>query len=171
MLVRSPAISRDIDKDWVRKSAFNGNDLTQDECRVVAFLANLLRPYVPRLQRTDGGGTEEPAISVALGAPIVIISNAVMRITGYSQFCRRICPAISAAAIHALPLSATNLYETFCSKWPNQFDVIGPTGDTITQVRSITELPGYKEAMFSGFFNMETIRNYCQNHNLEFANR
>lgn len=171
MLLKSPAVSRDINPAWVKKSAFEGNDFTHQECQVVASLATLLRPYVPKLRRTENGETEEPEFCVALRAPIVVISNAVMRLTGYSQFCRKISPEISAAASHALPLSATNLFEMFCSKWPKQFDVVGPTGDPITSVRSVTALPGNREAMFSGFFNMEVIRNVCQDHNLEFANR
>lgn len=171
MLVQSPTLHQDVDRNWVKKSGAKDNDFTAEECDVVAFLANLLRPYVPKLRLTEEGKTEDSLAHVALRAPIVLLANSILRLTGYGHFCRRICPQISAAALHALPLSASNLYEMFCSKRANQFDVMGPQGTPITDVLSVTSVEGNKDAMFSAFFNMDTIQRICKAHQLKFADR
>ncbi|KAG0246074.1 hypothetical protein BGX31_004728 [Mortierella sp. GBA43] len=171
MLLQSPAISQHVDRNWVKKSGPKENDFTFEECNVLAFLANLLGPYVPKLKLTEDGKTEDSLAHVALRAPLVVMANAILRLTGYGQFCRKICPQISAGVLHALPLSAPNIYEMFCSKWPNQFDVVDLQGNPITSVASITATPSNKDVMFSAFFNMDAIQGICQAHNIKFANR
>jgi hypothetical protein len=67
MLLQSPAISQDVDRNWVKKSGPKGNDFTSEECGVLAFLANLLGPYVPKLRMTDEDG--RPARTCCLKSP------------------------------------------------------------------------------------------------------
>ncbi|KAF9963793.1 hypothetical protein BGZ65_011606 [Modicella reniformis] len=80
MLVESPKISKDIDVNWVKKSAFAGKDFSAD-------LANRLRPFIPkRRPRADGKGFQDSLDNVALRLPIVMIANNVLRSAGYPTY-------------------------------------------------------------------------------------
>ena len=83
-LLESPFIEKDVDSNWVRKTGHVNNDFTDFECKVVATLANLLRPYVPKRRSALQGSVPH----VALRAPLVLIANAVLRATGYHKFTR-----------------------------------------------------------------------------------
>ncbi|KAF9939349.1 hypothetical protein BGZ65_010734, partial [Modicella reniformis] len=93
MLLETPNISQQVGANWMRKLGSSGNDFTEMECRVVAQLANLLRPFIPkRKHRPDGQGLESA--------------------TAMSLFGRQQC----VASLHGLQLGAVVLYETFCSQ-------------------------------------------------------
>ncbi|KAF9554471.1 hypothetical protein EC968_009644, partial [Mortierella alpina] len=101
MLIESPHITRKVNEGWVRKTAFKGGDaFTKEECRVVANLANALRPYA---HQKDGSQAKGPG-HVAQCAAIVRIANVVLDGTGYSQFCQKDAPIISPASLHGLAL-------------------------------------------------------------------
>lgn len=172
MLVESPKISMDIDADWVKKSGFAGNDFSIHECQVVADLANVLRPFVPkRRPRPDGKGYQDPLAHVALRAPIVIIANSVLRAAGYPHFTQRVAPQPSTGSLHALQLGAVGIYETFCGKGERQFDVQDSTGEPLTNsVRIQSSLPN-KRTMFASFFDMQKVEKICGDHGLEFRDR
>ncbi|KAF9984018.1 hypothetical protein BGZ65_001108, partial [Modicella reniformis] len=123
MLIESPKITNDINSDWVKKSAFAGNDFSDHECQVVAYLANYLRPFIPkRRPRSDGKGFQDSLAHVVLRAPIVLITNSVLRAAGYPAFTRRISPQASLGSLNGLQLGAVGIYETFCSRNERQFD-------------------------------------------------
>ncbi|HST79508.1 MAG TPA: hypothetical protein VLN58_13570 [Verrucomicrobiae bacterium] len=182
-LLESPHISQRIDANYVHKTGFSGNSFTDLECRVVANLANSLRPYVPKRRiRPEGSGTEASLAHVALRAPLVIISNTLLRATGYHPFTRRISPQISPAAVHALSLGATGMFEVFASRGEpvkeetedvalKQFDVVGADLNPITNISMITAIPANKRAIFASFFDIARIDKSCQAHGLRFANR
>ncbi|KAI8347571.1 hypothetical protein B0O80DRAFT_465434 [Mortierella sp. GBAus27b] len=44
----SSAIHGSVDANWLRKSSFQDTNLTDEECRVMTNIINLLRPYVPK---------------------------------------------------------------------------------------------------------------------------
>jgi hypothetical protein len=172
MLVESPKISHDIDWGWVRKSAFSGNDFTEQECRVVADLANLLRPFIPkRRPRADGKGYQDPLAHVALRIPIVLIANSVLRAAGYPAFTRQICPQKSSGSLDGLHLGAVGLFETFCSKKEGQFDVQDADGKPLTNYMNLQSSPRNKRTIFESFFNMSKVESICGNHGLLFRER
>ncbi|KAF9951037.1 hypothetical protein BGZ65_006228 [Modicella reniformis] len=172
MLLESPTINRKITKDYVKRSGFIGNDFSENECQVVADIANALRPYVPKRRASASGSkTQDPIAHVALRAPLVIIANTILRATGYSEFTRRMTPQSSAASVHALPLGAVGMYETFCSSEPRQFDVHDINGLPLTAYRNITSVPENKRAVFAAFFDLHKIDTICRKHGLKFADR
>ncbi|KAF9946000.1 hypothetical protein BGZ65_010180 [Modicella reniformis] len=67
MLIQSPNIAEDVDANWVKKSGFKDNDFTM-ECRTVALLSNILRPYLPKLQSKQSD-LETPAAHIILKYP------------------------------------------------------------------------------------------------------
>jgi hypothetical protein len=172
MLIESPKIRYDIDWKWVKKSGFKGNDFTENECRVVADLANLLRPFIPKRRlRSDGKGYQDPLAHVALQAPIVLIANSVLRAAGYPQFTRRITPQTSSASLHGLQLGAVGLYETFCSKAGRQFDVQDASKNPLTNYLTLQSSTENKKAIFESFFDMRKVEKVCSDHGLTFRDR
>ncbi|KAF9557901.1 hypothetical protein EC968_007396 [Mortierella alpina] len=104
MLLESPSIQETINCKWVRESGFAKEDFTDRECEVVAFLANTLRPYVPKVKHDDQGRTMQPPAHVAMRASFVSIANSIVRAAGYPEFARRISPQVSAGTTQALHL-------------------------------------------------------------------
>ncbi|KAF9935643.1 hypothetical protein BGZ70_006908, partial [Mortierella alpina] len=66
MLVQSPHIENEVvDGNWVRKCAYKGQRFTEEECAVVAQLANTLRPFTPKRRIKDDGYYEDAVAHVA----------------------------------------------------------------------------------------------------------
>lgn len=169
MLVESPNISHDINWSWVKKSGYKGNDFTEKECRVVAYLANLLRLFIPkRRPRADGKGYQDSLAHVALRAPIVLIANSVLRAAGYPEFTRRNAPQTSSASLHGLQLGAVGLYEAFCGRGERQFDVQDASKNPLTNYITLQSSPENKRAIFESFFNMRKVEKVCSDHGLTF---
>lgn len=81
-LPESPFIHTDIKEDDVREASFARSDFTSKECQVVAKLVNTLRPFTPKRRPDKIEGTRNPIPYITLQAPLVMISNAVLRATG-----------------------------------------------------------------------------------------
>ena len=89
-----------------------GSNFEDAECDVVLKLGKLLGSYVPKRRHAiDGVKTRAALAHVALRAPLALIANTVLRITGYAEFTRRLAPQVSVAARHALAISAVGVYE------------------------------------------------------------
>jgi hypothetical protein len=166
-LLESPFIEEKINPNWVRKTVHVKNDFTDKEFEVVAMLANVLRPYVPKRQSSTKGSVAH----VALRAPLVLIANAVLRATGYHQFTRETCPSISPSSMHGLILSARGIYEVFCSRQEGQFDITDVAGERLTDGNKVTKIPGNRRHVFGAFFDLATVDKICKSHGLQFADR
>jgi hypothetical protein len=174
MLLESPAIHKPINGEWVKNTAFEENKFTDRECEVVANLANILRPFIPKKvcsSDPDSSSFKNPPPHVTLRAPIVMIANTILRATGYSRFCRRMAPQISAGSLQAMPLSATGLYEILCSAQEKQYDISGADGRPLTLIANVTSPKENKEAVFKSLFDISVIKKVCQSHGLTFKNR
>ncbi|KAF7731951.1 hypothetical protein EC973_007782 [Apophysomyces ossiformis] len=134
---------------------WNDNDeLQKVEIDIVVKLANALRPYVPK-------GRLSSAISLRLR--FVLLSNAILHATGYSKFTANICPTISPASIHALPLDAASMYEMFGSN-SAKFNLYKEDGSTIDNIR---EARTNKSAVIGSFFDQEKVKHICNTRGLE----
>jgi len=167
ILLESPFINEKINVNWVHKTAYAKSDFTDNKCQVVANIANLLRPYIPKYQTALKGSIAH----ITLRAPIVFIANAVLRATGYHNSTRLIIPQISPSSIYSLLLSSIGMYEVFCSKGMNQFDITDINGEPLTYKQKVTKPKENKRRVFGAFFNLEKIDKVCQSHGLRFANR
>ncbi|KAI8351002.1 hypothetical protein B0O80DRAFT_120237 [Mortierella sp. GBAus27b] len=172
VLLESPALSdRKINGNYVKKSAFVGNKFTTKECDVVAKIVNTLRPFVPKRRinpKNTGPKTLTPIAHVTLRAPIMIIANAVLRMTGYPHFTRRISPHVSPSSTHTLHLDAIGMYEVLCPKAAGHFDVLDTDRNLLTTVANVR---ANKEAIFGAFFNTDKMQQLCRQHGLKFADR
>lgn len=139
---------------------------------MVAYLANALRPYVPRKWPcTDSSNLKNSTPHVTLRAPLVIIANAILRVTGYNQFTRRLVPQISPTSLHSLALGPVGIYEVLCHKSENHFDVKDMCGTKVTDYRKITEHDWNKRAVMGSFFDLNKIEEICKAHGLTFRER
>ncbi|KAF9577684.1 hypothetical protein BGW38_006953, partial [Lunasporangiospora selenospora] len=172
MLLESPHITKEIDSNWVKKSARSGVEITEEQCRVVAKLANALRPYVAKRrigkEGTSQGGTRAPLAHATLLAPMSIIANAILRAAGYAQSTRLLSPQISPSSTHALLLGAKGIYEVLCAKTPGHFDIKDSEGSPL---KSGEKAPHHKDAVFGAFFDLEKVQRLCRKHGLRFAHR
>ncbi|KAF9572841.1 hypothetical protein EC968_009406 [Mortierella alpina] len=160
-----------LDRQLVKRRAYRGSNFTDAECDVVVQLARLLRPYVPKRRPSKDGSKTQAAIAhVALRAPLILIANAVLRITGYAEFTRRLSPQVSVGAHHALAMGAVGLYEVLCGS-NGAFMVKDRHGDPITNRAQITADPENKNAVFGAFFDRTRVDKICKDHGLEFRHR
>ncbi|KAF9429102.1 hypothetical protein BGZ76_001818 [Entomortierella beljakovae] len=170
-LIESPHINEQINANWVNKSSHYKSNFTDKECEVVAYLANALRPYVPRKRPCTNSPNLKSSIPyVTLRAPLVIIANAILRVTGYNKFTRRLVPQISPASLHSLALGPVGIYEVLCHKSENHFDVKA-CGTMVTDYRKITDNDQNKKAVLGSFFDVKKIEEICKAHGLAFRNR
>ncbi|CAO3564587.1 unnamed protein product [Mortierella alpina] len=170
-LVESDTGDELIDRAWVRKKGFRGTDFGDDECDVVLKIGRLLGPFVPkRRPATDDGKTRDAIPHVALRAPLAFIANSVLRLTGYSEFTRRLSPHISVGSVHALNLGAVGIYEVL-SGGGGLFDIKDRHGTYLTSAKAITADPLNKRAVFGAIFDMATIEQICVKHGLVFRDR
>ncbi|KAG0209409.1 hypothetical protein BGX31_002132, partial [Mortierella sp. GBA43] len=171
VILESPYIDRPITSNYVRTTASNGDGFTSMECEIVARLANQLRPFIPKRRPKPGAnGTEESLPHVVLRLPVVLISNAVLRLSGYHDFTRSIAPEISPSSLHGLALGSIGLYEVLGSSGPNNFD-ISFEGSPITKRPQVSSKPGIKRAIMGAFFDLKKIDNICHEHGMEFSSR
>jgi hypothetical protein len=163
-LLESPFIKERITANWVRKTGYVKNDFTDRECQVVADLANILRPYIPKRQSSTRGALTH----VSLRAPLALIANAVLRAAGYSLFAREFSPSVSPSSLYGLTFGARGIYEVFCSRKSNQFSITGSNGKAIT---STTSAARNKRMAIGAFFDLANIDEICKRHGLRFASR
>lgn len=140
VLLESANIHEAIDRSWVKKTGFKDNKFTDEECDIVAMLANSLRPFIPKRRSGDDGNNSRPSLPhIALRIPIVLIANSVLRATGYTEFTRRIAPMISVSSLHALALGPVGVYEVLCSKSEGHFDIKDSNNAPLTLGQRITK--------------------------------
>ena len=176
ILIESPAIQNGVvTKNWVKRTAFNGEDFTDKELGVVAYLATVLRPYAPKKwqNQDDGDGSRyrDHTAHVTLRAPIVLIANAVLRATGYSRFARRVSPQPTVSSVHALHLGPAGIYEVLCQADAGHFDIVDAAGNPLTIIANVTSPRANIRAAFKAFFDMDKVEGICKAHGLRFADR
>ncbi|KAF9987217.1 hypothetical protein BGZ65_004674 [Modicella reniformis] len=145
MLIESPRITHDI------RSQLSP-----------AMTSPIMSAYLAkRRPRSDGKGFQDSLAHVVLRAPIVLITNNVLRAAGYTAFTRRISPQ----------LGAVGIYETFCSRNERQFDVQDASGQPLTNYLTLQSSPSNKRTLFESFFDMKKVESICYDHGLLFRNR
>ncbi|KAK3840822.1 MAG: hypothetical protein J3R72DRAFT_524850 [Linnemannia gamsii] len=170
ILLESPNldVSR-LNASWVRRTAHKPGDMTDDQCDTVVRLVKALDQFTPkRVPDSLGTGTSPPTANAAAMIRIVLLSNHVLKYTGYTEFTRRFAPAPSVASLHPVPLGAAGIYDTLCWKAPNNFDIYDQDMQHISSVETATK---NKEAVFSNFFDLDAINTTCKKYNLRFSQR
>lgn len=170
MLLETPNVATTIDANYVAKQAHKGKKFSPEECRVVADLANRLRPYIPKRRQDKDGRYEAPLAHVAARAPFLILGNCILRAAGYHPFTKTTSPQISPSSTQALPLGAPGMYEVFCASAAEHFDVKTACQKPLTNI-SDTVKPDNKRAIFGSFLDLDKVDFLCAEHGLKFANR
>ncbi|KAF9985796.1 hypothetical protein BGZ65_009830 [Modicella reniformis] len=172
VLLESPSSRTAYTLDHVRESVFKGSSFSDDELKIVLRITNALRPFVPR--RWKGAKDKlhrQHTPHIALRAPLAIISNAVLRLTGHIEYTRRIAPHTSCGDLHALQLGPCQLFEALCSSSADHFDVVGHKGQTLTSVQDAIQPTENKDMVFQGFLDMDKVEQTCRKHGFTFGNR
>jgi hypothetical protein len=168
MLLESPKLEQAPDINWVRKSCNEPDDFTQDECAAVVRIVGALRDYVPKRREKHDGGASPPEHNAATMIRVVLLSNHLLRYTGYANFTRRFSTAPSISTLHPIPLGAAGIYEVLCPSSALHFDA------KIDKTRSITSVEHANKnqlAVFVNFFDIAKIEKVCTTYGLEFAKR
>ncbi|KAG0203851.1 hypothetical protein BGX28_004021 [Mortierella sp. GBA30] len=140
--LEDPKITGVVDVALVKDKGFVGNKFIKEQCQVVATIANVLRPFIPRRQpptRTKKTKNDQVLHHVALRAPLVIIANAVLRGAGYPATTRHISPQVPPSSSHALLLNATSIYEVLCSSLADHFNINDSAGRPLTNVKVVNK--------------------------------
>ncbi|KAK3836850.1 MAG: hypothetical protein J3R72DRAFT_198858 [Linnemannia gamsii] len=114
------------------------------------------------------GGTSPPEYNAATMIRVVLISNTLLRYTGYADFARKYAPVPSISSLHPIPLGTAALYEILCSNDPNHFDA---RIDDTRLISSVEHANKNRSTMFGSFFDMEKIHGICSSYGLQFADR
>ncbi|KAF9091813.1 hypothetical protein BGX27_001959, partial [Mortierella sp. AM989] len=174
MLLLSPAIEGKVNRSWVHKSAYVGTELSDREADVIVQIVNGLRPYTPMQQPRTNGDKDEGHKSgtphISPRAPMILVANKILRVCGYNDYTRRLCPHISSGAVYALPLPAIGIYEVLCAKKAGHFDVRDLQGDIIANNNHVSSAVNTK-SLFEAFFDMTKVHDICKKNGLEFADR
>jgi hypothetical protein len=143
ILLESPNLDvHRLNPAWVRRTAHKPEELTDAECQTVVWIVRALSPYTPKRVKNSSGGTSPPTPNPASMIKVVLLSNHMLRYTGYSQFTRRFALAPSIASLHPVPLGAAALYDTLCWKAPGHFDIYDADGKPISSVAVATKNRG-----------------------------
>ncbi|KAG0247889.1 hypothetical protein BG011_000768 [Mortierella polycephala] len=86
LLLEAPNVTATIDANYVAKQAHKGKEFSPEECRVVAYLANRLRPYISKRGQDKDGRHEASLAHVAARAPFLVLGNCILRAAGYHSF-------------------------------------------------------------------------------------
>ncbi|KAF9117604.1 hypothetical protein BGW39_002024, partial [Mortierella sp. 14UC] len=168
MLLEAPTLDANITIAQVRKSFYKPDKVTEEECQAIIDVVQILREYVPKQQINSKGVSMPPTAHVANSAPVIIIANQLLRVSGYPQFCRRIAPSSSIGPLHPLPLGAASLYETLCASAPGHFDTYNERN---TVISSVPKARRNAVALFSSLFDLDKIKSICARRKLTFAHR
>jgi len=168
MLLESPNLEQTVDVNWVRKSTNRPDDFTQSECEAIVRIVEALTDYVPKRRMKKEGGTSPPEYNAATMIRVVLISNTLLRYTGYADFARKYAPAPSISSLHPIPLGAAALYEILCSNDPYHFDA---RNDDTRLISSVGHANKNQSSEFRNFFEMDKIHGICSSYGLHFANR
>ncbi|KAF9552034.1 hypothetical protein EC957_000107 [Mortierella hygrophila] len=110
ILLESPDLDvQRLNPAWVRRTAHKPEELTDVECLAVVRIVKALSLYTPKRVKNSSGGTSPPTSNPASMIKVVLLSNHMLRYTGYSQFTRRFAPAPSVASLHPVSLGAAAL--------------------------------------------------------------
>ncbi|KAF9109264.1 hypothetical protein BGX30_008465, partial [Mortierella sp. GBA39] len=168
MLLESPKLEQAPDINWVRKSCNDPDDFSELECAAIVRIVGTLRDYVPKRREKHDGGTSPPEHNAATMIRAVLLSNHLLRYTGYADFTRQFSPAPSISTLHPIPLSAAGIYEVLCPSSDLHFDVKIDETHPITSVEHANK---NQLAVFANFFDLKKIEKVCTTYGLEFANR
>ncbi|KAG0021711.1 hypothetical protein BGZ81_008811 [Podila clonocystis] len=164
-LLFDPKIHHVINTNVVSKAAYHGTSFSSMEMRTILLIANGLRRWCPK----KVGKVPIPGHS-SLYSPMMLISNIILTACGYGSKCYRTSPRISAASVHALPLTYNSLYEILCSKGPGNFDVAKDLdGEEI--ISGPDQARGRAGCLFGAFFDQEVIDETCRSHGIVFDER
>lgn len=163
MLIQSPAIHEDVDGNWVRKCIDDPEklDIEMSEYQKVAQLVNIVRPFVPK-RHTNTSYSPSPVLC----APVVLLADTVLRLTGRHSKTRVWSPNVVGSDLHAIHVTPSALLQILCSNHPEQFDVKDNQGRCLA-LTSINRMEN-KQLLFGAFFDLAKIEQICHEHDLRF---
>ncbi|KAI9275277.1 hypothetical protein EDC94DRAFT_644071 [Helicostylum pulchrum] len=136
---------------------FSNTTYTKEEIRVLSSIANFLMPYIP---------TKQTWYTTAYQIPFILMSNNIMRYTGYQKSCVAVSPLSKPSSLHCFKIDAPTLFSSFCdSNLEQPMDIYGFDGNVILSRRLATES---KDAVFRSFFNLAEIKKVTASYGLDF---
>ncbi|KAL1931753.1 hypothetical protein VTP01DRAFT_9896 [Rhizomucor pusillus] len=149
-LLFSTTMVNEITEQDVTSACYDDLELSSKETQIIAFIANLLRPF---LQASNGKKNR----SIADTLPFVLFANTLLRTCRYPEFTAQISPTISPAKIQSLTLPTIDVSIS-----------IPPRMKKITNIRKTRE---NKEVMIGSSLDIDKIKRICEESGLHFQNR
>jgi hypothetical protein len=148
------------DLGQILENEWKGSLLLSKEKESVQYIFSLLSAYMP---------PKNYKASIALQLPIVVLSNVIQTASGYEDFTRKICPIISPAHIHALPIDAPTIFEMMCGKQKeDNFSIVDHLSNPIS---SASWARSSKDATFAAFMDLAKIKKSCSKYKMKFEHR
>ncbi|KAF9152397.1 hypothetical protein DFQ26_000911, partial [Actinomortierella ambigua] len=163
MLIQSPAIHKDVDANWIKKSLSepDGRTLKHSDYVKTANVINAVRHYIPKRQIN----TKYPT-NPALCIPAVLIADTFLRATGQSSKTMEWLPNVSGSDLHSIHVTAPVLFQVLCSEHDDQFDV--KDGQDRNLKLSCVTRPDNKHRLFASFFDIDKIHDICRQYGIRF---
>lgn len=136
----------------VRKLAFKGTELSDEEARAAADIANFLNPFIPKKDALED-------ISVFNAIQIATITNTVVSLVQPQQKEWKLSPKSSQS--RGLPLSAASLYQLL----RKGYEI--PSGDTGEFITNVNQARKSKEELFQAFFDVDKMKQFLKRRGLE----
>ncbi|CDS13655.1 hypothetical protein LRAMOSA11509 [Lichtheimia ramosa] len=136
----------------VRKVAFKGTELSDEEARAAADIANFLNPFIPKKDALED-------ISVFNAIQIATITNTVVSLVQPQQKEWKLSPKSSQS--RGLPLSAASLYQLL----RKGYEI--PSGDTGEFITNVNQARKSKEELFQAFFDVDKMKQFLKRRGLE----
>ena len=133
-------------------------NMSDQEVEVCSAICNFMLPYVP---------SRENAFKIAHQLPFFLMSNDLLRITGYAKFSVSIAPLPGLNSLQSMQINSPALFSLFCISRTSRNMELYDLDNTIIENRA--ESIESKDGVFSSFFDIQKLHKLCSDHGLDFA--
>jgi hypothetical protein len=139
--------------DGFKNKMFN---ITYYEARTCTNIINNILPYVPDKKQMNIIGYQ---------LPMIFLANDILTLTGYAGKLCQISVLSSTGSLSSLTLDTAIIYSIFCSNPVEGIDIYDSNHEII---QSQSAALSKKDAMFGAFFDLNHIKQKCNEYGIEF---
>lgn len=126
---------------------------------VCSQLYSFIKPYIP---------SKEERHLIPTQLPLLVLSNKVFKISGYTRFSIKLCPRPSPSSLLRLPVNTAMLYMLMTSFGDIRFDIFCKDGKVISSLPTAIK---NKTVAFASIFDVKCIQTYYNSRILSVIHR
>ncbi|ORE01906.1 hypothetical protein BCV72DRAFT_309608 [Rhizopus microsporus var. microsporus] len=138
-------------------TSFN-DQLEPQEIQVCYLVIQAFKPYI---------SSKEFYSSLARQLSFVIFANDILQYTGYSEYCRKICPLASMASFSTMRVDAPSLFSLLNHAKSNNLLPLRDSDNFV--IGSQDQARHHKDSVFTSIFDLEAVFSICKQPGLAFA--